>query len=72
MEVEVSKSKKGDLLVLAEDGFAASFKNGKWTEEILFDQYQMRDDFTYIDDQFESQRIFKEALLALKHDSVVA
>jgi len=72
MEVEVSKSKNGDLFVLAEDGFAASFKNGKWTEEILFDQYQMRDDFTYIDDELESQRIFKEALVALEHDSVVA
>lgn len=72
MDVEVSKSKASDMFVLAEDGFAASFKNGQWFEEILFDQYQMRDEFHYIDGQVESQRIFREALRALKHDSVVA
>jgi len=71
MDVEVSKSKKGEVFVLAEDGFAASFKNGQWFEEILFDQYQMRDEFHYIEDQVEAQRIFREALQALKHDSVV-
>lgn len=59
MEVEVSKSEKGEIFVLAEDGFIASFKNGLWSDECLFDQYQMRDQFS-IHNQAESQRIYLE------------
>ncbi|MBA4026949.1 MAG: hypothetical protein C0473_01770 [Cyanobacteria bacterium DS3.002] len=72
MEVEVSKSEKGEIFVLAEDGFIASFKNGLWSDECLFDQYQMRDQFSYFDNQAESQRIYLEALKALNQDSVIA
>jgi hypothetical protein len=36
MKILVSKSKTNDVLVQAEDGFAASYKNGQWQEGVRF------------------------------------
>lgn len=50
MSAKVYKTECGDLLVMdREHNFVASFKQGHWTNKILFDAYQMRDSMSAVE-----------------------
>jgi hypothetical protein len=64
MEPHVSIGDGGRMLVLDDDGWAASFKDGLWHDGILFSHEQLAD-FTPVQDQDEIYRLFGEARAAL-------
>ncbi|MBU6455845.1 MAG: hypothetical protein KGS72_29005 [Cyanobacteria bacterium REEB67] len=71
MLIEVSKNKYGGILVLTDDGFAASFKNGRWLDGIHFDASDQMDNHSLVPDS-EAKKIYKQAKEALRKQSVVA
>ena len=63
---DVSIDRQGNILILTDDGFAASYKNGKWTAKILFDAGNLNDDFFLVEDPEEAEAILNWAKIALK------
>jgi len=66
MKLLVSKS-QGDVLVEAEDGFAASFKNGAWLPGIHFDAHEQMENHTLIRNHKEAKLLYEQAKKALDH-----
>jgi hypothetical protein len=64
MEPHVTVSDDGCILVL-DSGWAASFKDGKWTNKIMFEHDELSE-FTPVTDQKEIYRILSVAREALK------
>jgi hypothetical protein len=63
----VVKSDDGKKLMILDNGFAASFKDGKWVNKALFNGYELDQHFTTIQDASEADVIMKEAREALGH-----
>lgn len=64
MEPHVTVSDDGCILIL-DNGWAASFKDGNWTNKIVFSHDQLAE-FTPVADQKEIYRILSLAQSALK------
>ncbi len=64
---DVSIDRQGNILILTDDGFAASYKNGNWTAKILFDAGNLKDDLFLVEDPAEAEAILNWAKIALKH-----
>lgn len=59
--VLVQKSQRGDIALFdARDDFMASFKNGKWIDDSVFQPMEL-EDFTIIEDDDEVSRILEQA-----------
>lgn len=55
INVLLQKSDQGEVsLYDRRDKFIASFKNGKWTKALLFDNYEL-EEFSLIDDEYKSK-----------------
>lgn len=65
MKILVSEDiENGNKAVMADDGFVATKKNGKWIKEApTADEYM--NDYSRVKDQKEADRLFKEAKAAL-------
>jgi hypothetical protein len=64
MEPHVTRGEKGEILIIDDDGWAASFKNGEWHDGILFAHEQIAE-FTPVKDRDEIYRLFGQARTAL-------
>lgn len=62
----VVKSDDGKKLMVLDEGFAASFKDGVWVPKALFNGYELDQYFTEVEDSSEADEIVKEARKALK------
>ncbi len=66
IDIDVSIAKDGRILILTEDGFAASYKNGVWIDKMLFDIYEQRNDFSLPPSRKKAEAIYIWAKIALK------
>lgn len=65
INVLLQKSDQGEVsLYDRRDKFIASFKNGKWTKALLFDNYEL-EEFSLIEDEQEIEAVLSEARAAL-------
>jgi hypothetical protein len=64
MEPHVARGDNGEVVVIDDGGWAASFQNGTWHDGILFQHLQMAD-FTPVQERDEVYRLFNEARVAL-------
>ena len=64
MEPHVACGDNGEIVVIDDDGWAASFKNGIWHEGLLFSHLTMAE-FTPVQKCDEVYRLFNEARVAL-------
>jgi hypothetical protein len=64
MEPHVACGDSGEIVVIDDDGWAASFKNGAWHDGILFSHLTMAD-FAPVRKHDEVYRLFNEARVAL-------
>lgn len=65
IDVLLQKSDQGEVsLYDRRDKFIASFKNGKWTKALLFDNYEL-EEFSLIEDEKEIEAVLSEARAAL-------
>ncbi|MCC6978899.1 MAG: hypothetical protein IT343_11300 [Candidatus Melainabacteria bacterium] len=63
--VLLQKSNEGNVsLYDRRDKFHASFKNGSWSNDLLFSAYEL-EEFDLIDDECEIARVLAEARAAL-------
>lgn len=61
----VRRSDKGEISIFDEfDNFLASYKDGKWIADDVF-QYSDFDSFTVVEDNLEIERIAQEAMATL-------
>jgi hypothetical protein len=72
MKLLVSKSKTNEVLIQAEDGFAASYKNGQWQEGIHFDADEQQEYMHQVRDAQQAKALYEQALKALHRKQVVA
>lgn len=64
-DILVQQSDKGEISLFdARDDFMASYKNGQWIEDLLFQPTEL-EDFTIIENDEEVLRILDEARSAL-------
>ena len=63
MEPHATRGDNGEILIL-DDGWAASFKDGRWHEKILFLHEQIAE-FSPVQDRDEIYRLVAEARKAL-------
>jgi len=54
------------MIMILDNGFAASFKDGVWVDKVLFNGYELDEDFSCVEDAFEAQSIIDEARKALE------
>jgi len=52
--------------MILDDGFAASFKDGKWVAKALFNGYELDQAFGRVEDPAEAEAILSEMHKALK------
>jgi hypothetical protein len=75
MKYSVHKSAtSSDAVVLSDeenDDFVASFRNGKWQKQLLFNAYEL-EDLLLVTDEAEATRIFQQAMKALGNQQIVA
>jgi hypothetical protein len=64
MEPTVGRGEDGSIFIL-DNGWAASFKDGEWTERLLFSHNQISE-FSPVKDRAEIYRILGEAHDALR------
>src|SRR5262245_15588771 len=64
METHVTRGDEGEILIIDDDGWAASFKKGKWYDGIVFAHEQVAE-FAPVQDRDEIYRLFSEAHTAL-------
>jgi 5,5'-dehydrodivanillate O-demethylase len=64
MEPHVTRGDEGEFLIIDDDGWAASFKNGEWHDGIVFAHEQIAE-FTPVQDRNEIYRLFGQARTAL-------
>ena len=64
MEPHVARGDRGEMIIIDSDGWAASFKDGKWTEGLLFHHEQMAE-FSPVENQQAIYRALDEARAAL-------
>jgi len=63
--VLLQMSDAGDICLFDQrDDFHASFKNGNWVNDLLFQSYEL-EEFNLINDQKEIDRVLAEARTAL-------
>jgi len=72
MSILVSKTNTGEILVEAEDGFAASFKDGSWRLGTHFDADDQMENHTLIRDPAEIKKLYEQARKALHEKPAVA
>ncbi|MBP9094560.1 hypothetical protein KBI23_26310 [bacterium] len=64
-KVLLQKSDIGEICLFdRRDKFHASFKDGKWVNDVLFDSYEL-EEFNLIDDLNEIESVLAEARTAL-------
>lgn len=64
-DVLLQKSDSGEICLYdRRDNFHASFKNGAWVNDVLFQSYEL-EEFNLINDQKEIETILAEARTAL-------
>jgi len=64
-DVLLQKSDSGEICLYdRRDNFHASFKNGTWVNDVLFQSYEL-EEFNLINDQREIETILAEARSAL-------
>jgi hypothetical protein len=63
MEPHVARGDKGEIVIIDDDGWAASFQNDVWQEGILF-QHLLMAEFTPVQERDEVYRLFNEARMA--------
>ena len=64
MEPHAALGDNGKIVIIDDDGWAASFENGAWHEGILFSHLTMAD-FAPVQKRDEVYRLFNEARVAL-------
>jgi hypothetical protein len=64
IEPLVARGDNGEIVVIGDDGWAASFKNGAWHAGILFAHLQIAE-FSPVQKRDEVYRLFNEARVAL-------
>jgi hypothetical protein len=64
MEPHVARGDNGEIVVIDDSGWAASFQNSAWHDGILFQHLQMAE-FTPVQERDEVYRVFNEARIAL-------
>lgn len=70
MAYRVHKSERGDIIVRSrEDNFTASFKNGKWSNRIAFNAYEL-EEMLQVNDHKEVEAIIALAKQALLPGSI--
>ncbi len=68
----VVKSDDGKRIMVLDNGFAASKKDGVWVQKALFNGYELDQEFSNIEDVAEASRIIEEAKSALSSDRHLA
>lgn len=63
-EPMVSRGDKGEIVIVDADGWAASYKDGRWRYDMLFHSRQMAE-FTAVVDRDEIYRLYEEARAAV-------
>ena len=64
MEPHATRGDNGEILIIDDDGWAASLKNGAWHDGILFSHEQIAE-FTPVQNCDEIYRLFDQARAAL-------
>jgi hypothetical protein len=64
LEPHVARGDNGEIVVIDDDGWAASFRDGRWHEGILFQHLQMAE-FSPVQQRDEVYRLFNAARVAL-------
>lgn len=64
MEPHAARGDNGEIVIIDADGWAGSFKNGKWHSGILFSHLQMSD-FSPVQKRDEIYRLYDEARAAV-------
>jgi hypothetical protein len=64
MEPHVARGDDGEIVIIDDDGWAASFRNGAWQPNVLFSFAQMAE-FSPVQSRDEVYRLFNAARLAL-------
>jgi hypothetical protein len=64
MEPLVARGEKGEIVVIDDGGWAASFKDARWHDGLLFSHERMAE-FSPVQQQAEVYRVFGEARAAL-------
>jgi hypothetical protein len=67
MSYPVAKSKDGrEILIMEDDGFVASYINGRWENRLLFNACQMNEDLIPVRNKKEERKLLDEAHRALR------
>jgi hypothetical protein len=60
-DVLIRVSDEGEVSVFdGRDAFMASFRGGKWVDDLLFNSYEL-EEFTILEDESEIARVLEEA-----------
>ena len=73
MEYCVLKGRRGQILVdsgEAKKRFVASFIDGRWTADMLFEVYELRDDFWRVRDENMVEALIEQAIGAIQSQEI--
>ncbi len=61
----VVKSDDGKRIMILDNGFAASLKDGVWVKKALFNGYELDQHFSDVEDVAEAKALIEQAKVAL-------